>query len=167
MKTEILAKADRVVTRILESSDYEIQGDETYAEIVEIARQNWNADSALREQNRGQQIMPSDVNLAVTFLRHERSNYDRILSDVQYRLFDLETELFQWELDNNPEFSSDDETHREAFDDIKNKAHKAVRQQVLTAIAAKFPELSIEASRQGQSNFIMSAGQTHRVGRWH
>lgn len=165
MKTEILAKADQVVTRILETGDYEIHGDETYAEIVEIARQNWNEDSAWREQNRRPQIMPSDANLAVTFLRHERSNYDRILSDVQYSLFGLETELFQWELDNNPEFSSDDETHIEAFDDIKNMAHKEVRQRILTAIASKFPELSIEASKQSQSNFIMSGGQTHHVGR--
>lgn len=96
-----------------------------------------------------------------SFQKYGASNKPRALQ------FDLETELFQWELDNNPEFNSDDETHQEAFDDIKNKAHKAVRQQVLTAIAAKFPELSIEASRQGQSNFIMSGGQTHRVGRWH
>lgn len=156
-REELKERASLKVAQLLEGFTYSVLGDETLAEIVSLAKEDWEGDEQWRRATgRGDWIRPSDDRLAVDFLRHQRTAYDHQLGEVQHALWELEAEASDGEGENPLEGF---------FDELKNSAHAVIRAGTLDSIASAHPELTAAVAHRRSSNYTVVGGQPFRVGR--
>ncbi|WP_432789393.1 hypothetical protein QYM46_13800 [Brevibacterium sp. K11IcPPYGO002] len=149
-------EAEQVVAQLLAGFEYSVAGDETLAEVVALARVDWDADEDWREaRGRALWTRPSDGRLAVDFLRHKRTAYDHQLGEIQHGLWELEAEVTDDEGENPIE---------PFFDELKNSAHAAIRARTLEVIESTFPQLADAVAQRRESNYVMSGGQLFHTG---
>ncbi|MFP3397614.1 hypothetical protein SB749_14885 [Brevibacterium sp. SIMBA_078] len=154
-QNEIKLQAEQVVAQLLAGFEYSVAGDETLAEVVALARADWDADEGWREaRGRASWTRPSDGRLAVDFLRHERTAYGHQLGEIQQGLWELEAEVTDDEGENPIE---------SFFDELKNSAHAAIRARTLEVIESTFPKLADAVAQRRASNYVMSDGQLFRT----
>lgn len=159
---KIKEAAELAVQRRLESFEYKVVGDETLDEVIALAREDWEADAEWREiqrrrrpgGQRQEQYRPADDRLAVDFLRHQRTEYDRQLQEIQESLSELK-----------PVDDDGENPLEHFFDDLQNRAHAAIREKTLEAIRARYPELAAAVAHRRDSNYTMTGGHTFHVGR--
>lgn len=163
---DIQARTDKAVDDLVSTFTFEISGDESLAEIIRLAGEEWDADEALRElagrNRRGprrQQFRPADDRLAVDFLRHQRTAYDYQLDQVRDALYWIGMDVPNGE---------DGELPREVqdiLDDASNRGARTIRAQTLAAIATKYPALANAVAHRAQSTYTVIGGSTMHVGR--
>lgn len=158
----IQQKAEQAVNRILAGFEYTVDGDETLEEIIALAREDWDSDEGWRQaRGRSSYARPPDDKLAVDFLRHQRTAYDYQLAQIQSTCEELLMDLWQREIVTD---GDEEEPYRRSFDDVQNNAHQIVRAKTLGAIEAKHPALAGAVAQRRDSNYVVSDGQTFRVG---
>ena len=123
---KIKEAAELAVQRRLERFECKVVGEETLDEVIALAREDWEADAEWREiqrrrqpgGQRQEQYRPADDRLAVDFLRHQRTEYDRQLQEIQESLSELK-----------PVDDDGENPLEHFFDDLQNRAHAAIREK--------------------------------------
>lgn len=158
----IKKEANRAVKNCFAGFEYEVFGDESLDEIIEIAKKDWDEDATMREiqrrnRPRGRrhaQYRPDDDKLAVGFLRHQRTSYDWKLGQNQHCLLEVK-----------PVDEDGENLLEEFFDEHEVSAHEVTRSKTFDAIRARFPELAGALARRQRSNYVMSGGRPFYVAR--
>lgn len=160
---QIKDQAEETVAELLDGFVYEVTGDESLQEIIDLARDEWEADSVWRQLQARRhrrshtdraEYRPDDDRLAVDYLRHERTEYDWQLGQISSALLQLE-----------PGDDDGENPMEPYFDELKNWAHAEVRAKTLAAIRERDPELAGAVAKRRDSNYVMSGGQRFWAGR--
>ena len=155
-QNEVKRRAEQVVAQLLAGFEYSVAGDETLAELVALARADWDAHERWREaRGRASWTRPSDDRLAIDFLRHQRTAYDHQLGEIQHVLWELEVEVADGEGENPIE---------DCFDELKNTAHAEIRARTLEVIESTYPKLAVAVAQRRAANYVMSGRQLFRAG---